>query len=217
MTGDREKSATGSERSVTMWISDLKKGDENAAAQLWNRYFDQLVRVSRNKLGHAAKRIADEEDIAVDVFTALCRGAEEGRFEQLQNRSDLWSLLVAIAGSKAVDQIRRQTTQKRGGTDLRGESVFGNLEETGTGFDAVLSAEPTPEFLVMVNEENERLLGLLRDDTQRQIAMLRMEGFNNQEIADRVGISLRSVVRKLGVINEVWSSELPNEEETAGF
>ncbi|MCA9027751.1 MAG: sigma-70 family RNA polymerase sigma factor [Planctomycetaceae bacterium] len=197
------------EKSVTLWIKDLKSGSEDAAAQLWHRYFDQLVRVSSRKLGNAARRIADEEDVAVSVFNGLCQGAAAGRFDQLQNRDDLWSLLVAIAGKKAVDQVRRQTSQKRGGTGLRGESVFQNLTDDHAGFDQFLNVEPTPEFLATMEEENHRLFDLLRDETQREIARYRMEGYSNDEIAEKVGISPRSVVRKLSVIREIWSKELP--------
>jgi hypothetical protein len=34
--------------SVTRRIGDLKAGDGEAAAALWNRYFDRLVRLARN-------------------------------------------------------------------------------------------------------------------------------------------------------------------------
>jgi DNA-directed RNA polymerase specialized sigma24 family protein len=198
------------DQSVSMWIRDLKQGDETAAARLWDRYFERLVKVASRKLGNAARRIADEEDVAVSVFNGLCQGAAAGRFDQLQNRADLWSLMVAIAGRKAVDQIRRQTSRKRGGTNLRGESIFQGAVDGNAGFDGFLKDEPTPEFLAVVEEENLRLLNLLRDDTQRQIAQLRMAGHSNEENAETVGISLRSVVRKLGIIKEVWSAELPD-------
>ncbi len=75
-------------------------------------------------LGSAPRRIADEEDVAVSVFETLCKGAAAGRFEKLQDRDDLWKLLTAIAGMKSVDQIRRQTAKKRGGEDVRGESII---------------------------------------------------------------------------------------------
>ncbi len=74
-------------------------------------------------MGNAARRIADEEDVAINVFHSLCVGAREGKFDQLSNRNDLWKLLIAMAGNKASEQIRRQTAQKRGGPDLRGNSA----------------------------------------------------------------------------------------------
>lgn len=196
------------DQSVTMWIRDLKQGDDNAASKLWERYFQRLQKLAARKLGNAARRIADEEDVAIGVMDALYRGAAEGRFAQLENRDDLWSLLVAITGKKAVDQVRRQTSQKRGGTSLRGESVFFQKDANDLGMEQVLADEPTPEFLHLMDEQNQRLMDLLQDDTLKEIARRRMAGYSNEEIAEATGISLRSVVRKLGVIREVWAEEL---------
>jgi len=189
--------------SVSRWIVELKDGNSAAADVLWQRYFDRLVKTCSRRLGKASRRVADEEDVAVDVFDSLCRGAAEGRFDHLQGRDDLWSLLVVIAGRKAVSQIRRQTSQKRGGTELRGDSVF---FQEGGGFDQFLNAEPTPETLAIVKEKHQRLMSRLRDDGQRQIARLRLQGYSNEEIADQTGISLRSVARKIAVIKAVWSA-----------
>ncbi len=196
--------------SVTAWISDLKQGDSDAARQLWDRYFDRLTRLASRRLGNASRRIADEEDVAIDVFQSLCNGAEQGRFTQLGNREDLWKLLVAISGMKAVDQIRRETAQKRGSGDVRGHSIIDSPGETGlgAGFDRFLDAEPTPEFLVTLDEEKKRLFSLLADDSQREVARLRLEGFSNNEIADQLGIALRSVERKIKVVRETWTNAL---------
>jgi DNA-binding CsgD family transcriptional regulator len=49
---------------------------------------------------------------------------------------------------------------------------------------------------------------VLPDETQRHIARLRLEGHANEEIAKELGISLRTVERKLGLIRELWSAEI---------
>ncbi|MEM7456753.1 MAG: ECF-type sigma factor [Planctomycetota bacterium] len=200
--------------SVTAWIHDLKKGDDDAAQKIWDRYFQRLSKLAARKLGNASKRIADEEDVAVDVFHSLCTGAAAGRFDRLGNRDDLWKLLVAISGMKAVDQIRRQTSQKRGGGEVRGHSIVAGGMHEGqlAGFDRFIDSEPTPEFLSLMEEQRARLFDMLRDDTQREVARLRFEGFANQEIADKLGIALRSVERKLKVIRETWSTVLDGAE-----
>ena len=114
---------SGFEASVTLWIKELKNGDHAAAERLWERFFPKLVAAASRKMGAAARRVADEEDVAINVFHSLCVGAREGKFDQLGDRNDLWKLLIAMAGNKAFTQIRRQTAEKRGGRGLRGDSV----------------------------------------------------------------------------------------------
>lgn len=193
--------------SVTAWIGDLKDGQDSASRKLWERYFQRLVRVASRQLGSAPRRIVDEEDIAVSVFDTLCRGAAAGRFDKLQDRDDLWRLLTAIAGMKTVDQIRRQTAKKRGGEDVRGESIIAGAGASQFGsFDQFIHQEPTPEFLAIMDEQQQAMFRALPDDSQRNVARLRFEGFSNEEIAEKLEISLRSVERKLKVIREVWTS-----------
>ncbi len=193
--------------SVTAWINDLKQGNDSASAKLWERYFRQLVRVAARRLGSAPRRVADEEDVAVSVFESLCRGAAAGRFQQLHDRDDLWKLLTAIAGMKAVDQIRRQTAQKRGGVQVRGESI---VEAAGSshigGLDQLAQGEPTPQFLALMEERQQEMFAVLPDQSQRDVARLRFEGYSNEEIAQQLNISLRSVERKLNVIRQIWIS-----------
>ena len=67
--------------------------------------------------------------------------------------------------------------------------------------------EPTPDFAAQVAEEYRRLLELLADDSLRQVAVWKMEGYGNDEIAEKLGSSRRTVARKLEAIRILWSSE----------
>jgi DNA-directed RNA polymerase specialized sigma24 family protein len=71
----------------------------------------------------------------------------------------------------------------------------------------VESREPTPKFAAIMVEECRGLLGRLRDDSLRALALLRLEGFTNEEVAQRLGCSLRTVARKMELIRRSWSSE----------
>ena len=64
--------STSSDTSVTTWIKGLKAGKEEAARQLWERFFGRLVDLARKKLGGAPRRISDEEDVALAALEALC-------------------------------------------------------------------------------------------------------------------------------------------------
>ncbi|OYP28989.1 ECF-type sigma factor [Rhodopirellula sp. MGV] len=205
---DNPPDPTTSSHSVTLMIERLKEGRSDAAAELWERYFDRLVALARNRLGNAERRVEDEEDVATTVFFVLCDGAKNGRFEKLKNRHDLWLLLVAITSNKAVDQVRRQTSKKRGLGLVRGDSVLSANSGSPGEFTEIISDAPSPELLALMDEQFQSLLDLLRDDLQRWIVKLRLAGHSNREISDKVNISLRSVERKLEVIRDTWSSVL---------
>ena len=57
--------------------------------------------------------------------------------------------------------------------------------------------------------EFQRLLGQLDDERLCAVAMAKLEGYTNKEIAERLGKSLSFVERKLRVIRRIWSDELP--------
>lgn len=198
------------DQSITFWIHRLKAGETAAVRPLWDHFFHQLVAVARHRLGGSSRRVSDEEDIALTAFQSLCAGVAEGRFDRLENRDDLWQVLVALASRKAVDQIRRQITQKRGGGHVRGDSIFlGDGSDVPGNFDQFLSLEPTPEIIATMDEECSNLLALLPDDTLRKIAQLRLEGYGNDDIAESMVLSPRTIERKLAAIRDCWSKVIP--------
>jgi DNA-directed RNA polymerase specialized sigma24 family protein len=200
--------AMSSSNSISEWISSLKERDAEAVQVLWNRFSAPLLEHARRKLSAAPRGMVDEEDITQSVFRSLWRGAISGRFEDIKNRDDLWWLLLAITKQKVVDHIRRESAQKRGGGRVATEVALG-LEATDAPFalDWLIGDVPTPDFLVMLQEQNDRLLGLLRDDRLRNVAVSRIEGYTVPEIAHALAISTRSVERKLQLIRKAWAKD----------
>lgn len=198
-----------SEGSVTHWFRELEQGCPDAAQRLWDRYSVRLIELARRRLRNAT-RMADEEDIAITVFDCICRAAAEGRFANLQNRDELWWLLVMVTKQKALDQMRHERRQKRGGGMVIGETDAGR-NSSPLRLDDLLSTDPTPEFLVMMDEQQRRLLGLLRDDQLRTIAIRRIQGYTYDEISTELKISSRTVVRKLDLVRMRWQYELQHD------
>ena len=194
---------------VTRWLAGLAQGEQSAVQQIWQRYYERLVRLARQKLGGAARRAADEEDVALSAFHSFYRGAAAGRFPRLDDRHDLWRLLVTITTRKAVAQMRRAHRQKRGGGRVRGESVFVRRDDSGTGpgIAEVLGPEPTPEVAALVAEQCGHLLERLGDETLRQVALYKLEGYTNEEIAQLLDCAPRTVERKLARIRQCWAPE----------
>jgi DNA-directed RNA polymerase specialized sigma24 family protein len=196
-----------SDGSVTVWIGALKAGDHAAAQRLWERYFRQLVRLARARYGGARRRAADEEDAALSAFDSFCRGAADGRFPQLSDRDNLWPLLVVITARKVIDAHKHEARAKRGGGKVRGESAWLDAvdgSDRDGGINLVIGDEPTPAFAAEVAERTQRLLDALGSEELRQVAVWKMEGYSNAEIADKLGCVERTVERKLDVIRKLW-------------
>ncbi len=196
--------------SVTNWIEVLKAGDPVAAQPLWERYFQRLVNLARARfpISRKAGVIEDEEDAALSAFKSVCLGLVQGRYPDLSDRDDLWRLLVLIAARKAVNQLERWGRKKRGGGTLVRES---DLETSGggqepRGLDELLGPEPTPEFLVCMAEECQRLMALLDDPVLQlsEVATWRLEGLTRDQIATRLGCSRRTVANRLELIRKTW-------------
>jgi DNA-directed RNA polymerase specialized sigma24 family protein len=200
-----------SKASVTHWIDQLKAGDRAAVQPLWERHFRLLVSRARAVLGSAPRRAADEEDVALSAFHSFCRGAEQGRFPRLNNRDDLWRLLLTLTGRKAAHQVRDELRAKRGGGKVSPEADLTPADDPDgeAALARVIGSEPTPEFAAQVAEEYRRLLDKLGDADLRSVAVWQMEGDTVEEIARKLGRSERTVARKLTVIRDLWSEEAP--------
>jgi DNA-directed RNA polymerase specialized sigma24 family protein len=192
---------------VTHWLDLLKAGDRAAVQPLWERHFRLLVVRARAALGTAPRRAADEEDVALSAFHSFCRGAEQGRFPQLNDRHDLWRLLLTLTARKAAHQVRDEFRAKRGGGKVSAEAELGPADDGEAALARVVGSEPTPQFAAQVAEEYRRLLDKLGDPDLRAIAVWQMEGDTVEDIARRLGRSERTVARKLAVIRDLWSGE----------
>ena len=179
---------------VTLWLERLREDDERPASELWSRYFRRLVSLAERHLPKQARRAFDEEDVALSAFHSLCEGVRRGRFPELGDRDELWALLTVITARKARDRMKGESAAKRGG---------GRAPVPAELVD-ILGAEPTPAFAAELADESERLLERLEDDALRTIALRRLEGYENTEIARELGCAVRTVERRLALIRQTW-------------
>jgi DNA-directed RNA polymerase specialized sigma24 family protein len=149
--------------------------------------------------------VADEEDVALSAFDSFCRGAEKGRFPRLEDRDDLWQLLVMITARKAADLVEHERRQKRGGGLVLDEAMLGDPDQAGLA--QIVGSEPTPQFAAQVAEEYERLLDRLGSAELRSVALWKMEGYTTDEIAGKLACVPRTVERKLRMIRSIWREE----------
>ena len=195
-------------------LRGLKSGDPEAIERLWGDYFQRLVGLARKLLPQSARRDSDEEDVALSAFQSLCKGAAAGRFPKLDDRDDLWRLLVVITLRKARRALRRGQSQKRGGGQVKGDSPYSpaGRHDASSRLEEILSEGPTPAFAAEVAEQCEHLLDRLGDDQLRSIALLKMDGYTVGEIAQQLSCSMRAVERGLQSIRAKWSTALSRTE-----
>jgi DNA-directed RNA polymerase specialized sigma24 family protein len=191
-----------SDGSVTRLIVMLKEGDRAASQKLWEAYFGRLVGLARASLRGTPGRMADEEDVAISAFESFYRRAERGQFPQLEDRDDLWQLLFVLTVRKAINLVNYQGRKSRGGGRVQSLADLDLMDA-----DAILAAEPSPELAAQMTEECQRLLARLPDESLRTVALWKMEGYTNAEIAARLGCVPQTVERKLRAIRTVWSNE----------
>jgi DNA-directed RNA polymerase specialized sigma24 family protein len=189
--------------SVTHWFRLLQEGDHDAAQPLWERYCSRLEAVARTRLAGRRFAVADSEDVALSAFDSLCRGLKRGCFPSLNDRDNLWKILVVITARKVAHLVRDEQCQKRGGI---GRPVPAGAE--AEELEQIIGQEPTPAFAAQAAEEYQRLLASLGDKELEQVAVWKMEGYTNTEIATKLGRSLRSVNRKIRVIRRLWEREM---------
>jgi DNA-directed RNA polymerase specialized sigma24 family protein len=165
------------EQSVSEWIEECRRGDDRAAARLWDRYFRRMVGLARARLQTLQRRAADEEDVALSAFAAFCRAMRDERYPDLKDRDDLWRVLVVFTCRKAGDLIDRETAGRRPRTE--GE----------TGLAQAADRKPPPDVAAEIAEQFQVFLSSVEDERMLEAAVLRMEGHKTTEIAERLGVA----------------------------
>ena len=180
--GAREESS--SDRSL---LRRFQRGEADAATLLFLRYAERLGSLAWTQLGADLSSRFDPDDIVQSVFRSFFRRAAQGLYD-VPEGEDLWRLLLVIALRKIRDACSFHRAAKR---DVR-------TTKSGEAFDRKIERRPSQNEtdlteLRMVLEE---ILGGL-PATLRVIVELRIDGFQVNEIAEKIGRSRRTVERGL--------------------
>ncbi len=196
------------EGSVTRVIRRMQKGDKEGADLLWERFYVRLKYLIKERLRDQIRPVADEEDVALDSLAEMFRGLLEGKYPSLDSREAFWRLLVAVGSRNVIDEINRENRQKRGAGRVYHESAFESPSEDSSAlFEKIASSTQAPDVQVMIAERCTALLESLPEKSLQAIAVKKTSGATNQEIADSMGIGLRSVERKLAEIRGCWTQK----------
>ncbi len=195
-------SINSSDNSVTHWCQQLESGNTDAASLLWQTFFSRMVELARKRTRGTSKLIADEEDIALSAFKSFCVGVQKGRFASLTDRDNLWRLLVVITARKAIDHVNYNRRAKR--DELRVVKAH-TTEVNDDLVNQFVCKQPTPEMELEMKENINSAVGQLELPELKQIALLKLDGYTNQEIAVQLDRGLSTIERKLRTIRGIWS------------
>lgn len=184
--------------------------DDDACAELWDVVYEHVVVLARQRISAQNRRVADEEDIALSAINSFVRAAEAGRLNALQNRDDLWRVLITIMARKANAFHQRESAEKRGQSQVRGDSVFESATKgENNGFSSIEDPGDPNRFVDNLLGECRERIESLPEETLRVIALKRMEGFEVAEIASHLGVSVATIKRKLARIRDLWADDAP--------
>ncbi len=191
--------------SVSICLRLLPYGNDSAERMLWDRYFHRVTLLAKKRFGGRPRGASDEEDAAICVFQKLFDGVRQGRYPQLSDRNSLWRLLATMTHRQAGELLRHENRAKRGGGKVwREADTQQNDSSEIFGITGLPTAEPTPQDIVELGEQIELYFQKL-DEELSSVALLKLQGYTNEEAAEALGVTSRTVERRLQKIRGLWS------------
>ena len=184
------------EITVTKWIAALRQGDEASAKKLWNHYFQRLMNFARSRMGAITTAVYDEEDAAISTFRVLCENLKAGKYPDIADGDEFWRLMLTVAARKISRRLEYESAAKRNGGSSQLERIDLSLAITKDSSQVAV--------------EYEELLSKLNDPNLERVAVLKLDGYTNEEIATAIKPTRRTAQRMLDLIRDLWREELDN-------
>jgi len=172
-------------------LARLRAGDEQAAAEVFDRFARRLVGLARLKLGQSLRGKEDPEDAVQSALKSFFPRYAAGQFE-LASWDDLWGLLARMTAHKCGDRLERFQAARR---DVRREATAPAGDDSNRSWE-FLARDPTPiQALILAElvEELHRSLG----ERDRGILALHLQGVEVAAISAELRCSERTVFRVL--------------------
>jgi RNA polymerase sigma factor (sigma-70 family) len=173
-------------------------GDEDAATAIFERYAERLTALARSRLAAKLAARVDPEDIVLSAYRSFFVAAREGRFE-LRRGGDLWRLLAEVTLHKLYRKSEHHLAQRR---SVKAEMRAIEVSSLAAHFT---KQEPTPDEAVAAADELEAVLRQLTE-RERTALELRLQGYELDEIAERLGCNERTVRRGLNAARRILTA-----------
>lgn len=165
---------------VTQLLVEFQGGDPEAADRLWSEVYDELRRMAHHKLRH--ERHGHTMSTTALVHEAYLKLVDQTCVEW-EDRLHFFAMSSRIMRNILIDYARRRKAQKRGG-----DAPHIQLD------DAIVSADMSAEVFLALDDALKRLTKI--DERLGRVVEYRFfGGMQEQEIADLLGVSKRTVRR----------------------
>lgn len=176
-------------------IAGLMSGDEVILREFHRRYGPMLHGIAESRLAPGMRRRFDADDVVQSVFRTFFRRARIGYF-RFEDNQRLWNLMCAITLTKLREKVRFHSRHSR--SVSREQPVESSDDSSGSGLP---SPHSSPDDSVAFRDAFETLLGSL-DETEQQLVDLKLQDLTNDEVAETLGVSEKTVRRRLKRLQE---------------
>lgn len=153
-------------------LSSLCEGNHDAFRQLYDLYWERLYVMAYNRL----QDMGDAEDIVQQIFINLWKNRQ-----QLNGIRSLEAYLACAVRHMVYNIIRHRSVKKQYIENyLRRADIFDRLTEDRLSFNELY-------------HQMQALVADLPPQCKLIFSMSRMDGYSNREIADKTGLSVRTV------------------------
>jgi RNA polymerase sigma-70 factor (ECF subfamily) len=182
-------------------VRRFRDGEDDAATALYYRYAQRLFKLADRMVYNDVALQSDREGIVQSVFRTFFRRASSGQYNVLSG-DDLWRLMLAIALNKIRATGAKLRAAKRDVKRTRRlADLHSGIEPGGEDHEI-----PLLHLKMTINELLSRL-----PVEHHQIVLLRIDGYEVAEIAERSGRAKRSIERILQGFRQQLESLLERE------
>ncbi len=181
---------------VSRLFEKLQQGDESAIAKIWSYFAADLAKIARQRLSTESKRIYDEDDACISAFRSFCSAAMKGKINSQLNRDSLLRMLIVFTSRKASNRNRYSKSQRR--------NVQKTFEIESADLEEQAPSQSPAEVAIDFLDACDVMFSKLDDPLLKEICWMKMEGYEDKEIAEKLGKSTRTIQRKCEVIRRNW-------------
>ena len=165
----------------------LRRGDDGAAATMFQQFVARLIRLARSRLETWIRHKVDPEDVVQSVYRSFFARYHAGQFA-VADWESLWGLLAVITLRKCANQADhwRATRRDVGQEAVLTPSSYSSIQR------GVAGREPTPDEAAILAETLDQLSQRL-PEREREILALHLQGCEIPEISRQVGRAERTV------------------------